>query len=138
MINNTVEFRGKTEEGKWVYGYLYILGKGSEYEEMYILGSLDYREDICDVWKCAEKVIPETVGQFTGLRDRNGVKIFGADVLNSPRWVVTYCGNLNEGLGMHAGWYVQRDGFESWSELENEEWNVVLGNIYDNPELLKR
>ena len=72
-------FRGKTEDGKWVYGYLFVLGKGSEYEETYILGDIDHRDSIYDVWKNAKRVIPETVSQWTSMIDRNGKKIFEGD-----------------------------------------------------------
>lgn len=129
-------FRGKTEDGKWVYGYLFILGKGSEYEETYILGDIDHRDSIFDVWKNAEKVIPKTVGQWTGLYDCHGVKIFEGDIHGIPGWIVTYCADTHEGYGMNAGWYVQRDNFESWMELENHEEHNIIGNIHDNPELL--
>lgn len=37
---------------------------------------------------------------------------------------------------MNAGWYIQRDNFESWMELENCEVHNIIGNIHDNPELL--
>ena len=129
-------FRGKTEDGRWVYGYLFILGKGSEYEETYILGDIDHRDSIYDIWKNAEKVIPETVGQWTGLTDCHGVRIFEGDIHGMPGWIVTYCADIHEGLGMNAGWYVQRDDFESWMELENHEEHNIIGNIHDNSELL--
>lgn len=130
-------FRGKTEDGRWIYGYLFILGNGSEYEETYILGDIDHRDSIYDIWKNAEKVIPETVGQWTGLYDKNGVKIFEGDIEELPGWIVTHCGtNGTEDCGMQVGWYIQRDNFESWTELIASKVHTVIGNIHDNPELL--
>ena len=105
--------RKQLDTGKWVEGYLLVIAKGTEYEQTYILGELDYREDICDVWKVAEEVDPNTIGQFTGLIDRNGKKIFEGDILDTPGWVVTYVADTNESYGMNAGWYYQRDDFES-------------------------
>lgn len=130
-------FRGKRKDnGQWIYGYL-IKGKNYLTEEpVTAIVELDAtffpRSEIAGY----EEVIPETVGQWTGLVDCHGVKIFEGDIHGIPRWVVTYCGNVNEGYGMNAGWYVQRDNFECWVELENTEENNIIGNIHDNPELL--
>ena len=74
-------FRGKRKDGKWIEGYLFVQAKGTEYEQTFILGDLDERESIYDVWQCAEEVIPETVGQFTGKLDKKGRKIFEGDVV---------------------------------------------------------
>lgn len=135
-------FRGKTREGRWAYGSLILAGTYCcilESEDVVHPMDYPYLDDfIGTIDGEATPVIPETVGQWTGLLDENGKKIFEGDVLDFPRWVVTYCADVNESLGMNAGWYTQRDNFESWAELENATDHVVLGNIYDNPELLKR
>lgn len=78
---------------------------------------------------------------FTGLLDKNGREIFEGDIIDG--WAVTYCGDQVSGLGMSAGWYLQRDDFESWIELqsrcnENGDNYEVIGNIYENPELLTK
>lgn len=55
-------FRGKRlDTGDWVEGYLFVTAKGTEYEQTYILGELDYREDVYDIWKVAEEVDPDTI-----------------------------------------------------------------------------
>ena len=89
-----------------------------------------------DSWGENENLIPM---QFTGLKDKNGKEIYEGDIINGL--VVTYLGDSNAGLGMNAGWYLQRDDFESWVELEcrcneNENNYEIIGNIYENPELL--
>jgi uncharacterized phage protein (TIGR01671 family) len=135
-------FRGKcTSTGEWVYGSLIHVGEfccileeddGTRYDYPYLdcyLGVIDGQVIPVD---------PETVGQFTGLIDVNGKKIFEGDIDGIPRWVVTYCADVDDGgLGMNAGWYVQRDNFESWTELENTREHHIIGNIHDNPELLE-
>jgi uncharacterized phage protein (TIGR01671 family) len=77
--------------------------------------------------------------QFTGLLDRKGVKIWEGDIIDGM--IVTFCGDQQEGLGMHVGWYLQRDNFESWVELEsrcnnNGDNYEVIGNVWENPSLL--
>jgi hypothetical protein len=132
-------FRGKTEHGLWVYGSLIhvgdfccILGKddGTDYNYPYLDGDLGCIDGY------ATPVSPETVGQWTGLTDIYGQRIFEGDIHGMPGWVVTYCADVNEGIGMNAGWYVQRDNFESWMELENHTEHRIIGNIHDNPDLL--
>lgn len=88
-------------------------------------------------------VLPETVGQYTGLTDKNGVKIFEGDIVICKKEI---CGNFIDscveigfvemkhgafGLHRKQGYYRP---FKDW--LEDYEYEVI-GNIHDNPELLK-
>ena len=82
------------------------------------------------------EVIPETVGQFTGLCDKNGVKIFEGDILNTETEKPMVIGWSNK----FASFVLNRDGwaFSHWfGESCNPENCVVIGNIHDNSELLK-
>ena len=72
-------------------------------------------------------------GKCTGSYDKNGKLIFENDILNGELYnVVSYGNGENEFLGMNVGWYVQRDNFESWCELNDLEIYEVTGNILDN------
>lgn len=122
-------FRGKTKEDKWVYGYLFTQAEGTEYEEAFILGALDYRDSIDDIWKCAEVVDPKTVGQFTGMFDINGTRIFEGDIVRAfmcygpigMRETTTTI-NFNESDGGYNWCYFDKDTIE------------VIGNIFDAAE----
>ena len=127
-------FRGKRKNGEWVIGY-YTLWN----EKHCIYDGVVYYT-----------VIPETVGQYTGLTDKNGKKIFEGDILESPigrKAIVSF--------GTYKPWSTKdSDDFESWkltltanNDGETElscglgkhcaAYLEVIGNIHDNPELLK-
>ncbi|GHU09555.1 phage protein [Spirochaetia bacterium] len=81
-----IEFRGKRKDtGKWVYGFYYQFAEIEDYHRIF---ENNYR--------CGVAVDPETVGQYTGLRDKNGVKIFEGDIV-----LVSYFGRgFGENLGV--------------------------------------
>lgn len=121
-------FRGKRKENsEWVHGCLYICNDG-QYEISF------YDEDY-DVTRCLCDIIPETVGQFTGLTDKNGKKIFEGDILRnieSNAFVVICYGGCSFCYSYNGTIYGV-DDIEA--VIETNEWEVI-GNIYDNPELL--
>lgn len=120
-------FRGKrTDNGEWIYGnycYAEMIAK-SGYEDLIIEQPADGE---------TRRVIPETVGQYTGLTDKNGKKIFEGDICkhrsnysgNTVISVVTYTD------GHFLALVCENSGFELSEKLE------VIGNIHDNPELLE-
>ena len=75
--------------------------------------------------------------QSTGLIDKNGVEIYEGDIIGW-RYVITYVDSSQPGnLGMSIGFYAQRDDFESYHMLDVGDEYEVLGNVYENPELLE-
>jgi uncharacterized phage protein (TIGR01671 family) len=148
-----VKFRGKRVDNKqWVYGYLVKLGKYSfsDAERYGVVdkaipvgfGSVVYNIEIAEV-------IPETVGQYTGLNDKNNIEIYDNDIVKCLEVTNTdiseyvsdvYWNNCYFGVHQSNTCDVDLGLFDS-TELAFEcpitEIEVV-GNIYDNPELLKQ
>ncbi len=136
-------FRGKRKSnGKWIEGYYAVFDPVDIPDKIRKPKAVIFPVNAkCNWWNKyfhnAIEVLPDTVGQFTGLIDCHGKRIFEGDIHGMPGWIVTYCADVNEGEGMNAGWYVQRDDWESWMPLENHSEHVVIGNIHDNPELME-
>ena len=122
-----VIFRGKRmDNGEWVKGYLYITHTGA-----HEIGSYDAE---INIERFTFDVIPETVGQYTGLTDKNGVRIFEGDIISLVKhdsliYKVVYVPCRYELVNSKGVNCFVLDIYKS----ENIE---VIGNIHDNPELL--
>ena len=131
-------FRGKrTDNGEWVQGNL-LLDKDLEQAQIVWF---DYKstEDGVERYGDGAIVIPETVGQFTGLYDRNGVKIFEGDILSAhldednPDYETVV-----QVIWEEYGWRtMEENGLSDPLDDEDAEIFAIIGNIHDNPELLK-
>ena len=88
--------------------------------------------------KCRIIVDPKTVGQYTGLKDKNGTKIFEGDIVD-VLYDVNYIGVATERIGVfevvHNGCFMGQKGGVRYHFIPSDECTVI-GNIYDNPELL--
>ena len=138
-------FRGKrVDNGEWVEGYLF--DDGIVDSKRMFIGSLvitehkGQGEDVWDIGHAFYEVIPETVGQYTGLTDKNEKKIFEGDIVDC--W--------SEGVNAQGTVQQRKDGlwiiYPAWQKhimwgLCPDEYShttvEVIGNIHDNPELLE-
>lgn len=123
-------FRGKEENSnKWSYGSLLV--RSEENYEMLQVRKYDGVEG--DNWGWSQ-VKPDTVGEYTGLKDMNGKRIFEGDIvklLHSYIRVVKYS-------GLNASFVTcDKDEFLGFLGDYNSNQIMVIGNIHDNPELLE-
>ena len=130
-------FRGKRiDNGEWVEGFYFyeieachcypphhrIISGTNDYNDQY--GKSDYHPITVD---------PLTIGQFTGLTDKNGKKIFDGDIVKDAHHTgVVSFGEFNcsccEGV---YGW-----SFSNGADIRYHSVHEVIGNTHDNPELL--
>ena len=120
-------FRGKQADNeKWVIGYL------SSKHTITIQTPCGHMDEIV--------ICADTVGQFTGLTDKNGKRIFEGDiakVLQGKDKDIAYVGFENGAFMLYpkTGNIYERTLWEYWYN----DWDVeVVGNITDNPELLEK
>ena len=134
-------FRGKrVDNGRWVEGQYTC----EEYEP-HLLKVL-HIDRIAIAGACVSVgVIPETVGQYTGLKDKNGTRIFEGDIVKITGFHTTAIAAVKYGSPSEQstswGWYFDdNDGHAYFlmSKVFCIDYNaIVIGNIHDNPELLK-
>lgn len=132
-------FKGKQiDGGEWVEGTYYHQTEfyGDSIDESYIISSKDVLEDNMMIFY---EVIPETVGQYSGKDDANGEKMFEGDIVkglffhsDSVLSVVTFKDGAF-GLEWNRGTVKTFSAFASICNVRYEK----IGNIHDNPELLK-
>lgn len=134
-MNDRYLYRAKrTDNGEWVEGFLangkwYFSGK-----EICAILPLD----LCFLPHCEIsewiEIDQSTICQCTGLKDKNGKLIWENDILNSGNLVVTWREELASYCITKKGWMYQHFFGEAVDACDCE----VIGNIFDNPELLEK
>lgn len=124
-----IEFRGKRKDiGKWICGNLIYDNISGKY---WIDLSINESEKINGgLHIYAVEVDPETVGQYTGLKDKNGIKIYEGDIIQQ------YNVKAN-GIVIYKYGQFGINGLEMFWNIHSSQTKVI-GNIHDNPELLER
>ena len=147
-------FRGKClYNGKWVKGFI-VASRENTYPDgfdMITVDGINYDElDGCIPHFTSYAVDPSTIGQYTGLTDKNGKKIFEGDIVKCTATNVDCAFTAVVLFGNSNGEYnwgfqlVRISGANANTDIllwvDREETGAfieVIGNIYDNPELIR-
>ena len=127
-------FRGKTEKGEWVYGDLMIGADGAPaiYERLTGAGY---------VCRAGRRVLPESVGQYTGLTDGSGKRIFEGDIVKAQDDVFGSPfehGIIGKIVYDECAFFIEpKNPMDSQWMYDECAVYEVIGNIHDNPEILK-
>ena len=119
------DFRGKRlDNGVWVYGDLHIKAKTPH---------------IHDCFARSVHIDPATVGQYTGMKDKKGTKIYEGDIIkldsfNPPLFVVDF---------VEGAFCLKQDDYGYYTDIHYVQHAginqaEIIGNIHDNPELIKK
>ena len=135
MEQREIKFRGLTKINKWVYGYLDYEPLLEKYFIHVVEGNLN------EVGKKLE-VDPESVGEYTGLKDKNGKEIYEGDIVIA---------NIYTDDDFKLPVYFKRGNFYiDYSDSEADMYTIgefidfcgeiveIIGNVFENPELLKQ
>ena len=139
-MNNRYICKAKRKDnGEWVTGY-YVFQRKCSGVFGQMISELDFdRHLIIDLRGNSHEVIPKTVCRCTGLKDKNGKLIFEGDVVNAlldfGMPIKSVCGFRDGSFGLLAKQHGV-EHFHPFTSLCNITYEVI-GNIYDNPELLE-
>lgn len=131
-MKRDIEFRGKRlDTGQWVYGYLVVEPTGK-----YRIYYKPFYGAVNNNWQYVD---PETVGQLVGVNDKDGQKLYEGDVVD----VYNFHRPIRSVIFFQFGCFmvhvaVSEDDMAEFALSDVVEDDIhKIGNIHDNPELLK-
>lgn len=124
-MDREILYRGINFQKEWVYGDLFHSYANDDIAIAY------YREG--SKTPTFDAIFPESFGQYTGLTDKNGVKIFEGDIISIGEPNIKYIT-----MWRNDGFCAKQIGASSYIGLTYWASDIeVLGNVIDNPELIK-
>ena len=140
-------FRGKTIDEKWIEGFFLVRRLKCKGDKTYMS-----EESVISTGKCEisgaygeheeyfeYEVVPETIGQFTGLTDKNGTRIFEDDIVkvtdDNGSTMLCSCG-IGCVCFYDGSWYIEGEVNDGLYDVDKIYYIEKIGNIHDNPELL--
>ncbi|MES5135881.1 YopX family protein [Prevotella amnii] len=129
MTKREILFRGWNEKNKkWLYGY-YLVNRGEHFisPDEFVNPLASYEDYVVDA---------DSVGQYTGLKDAKGVKIFEGDVIvdESYPYIIQYHEEYSQFVALPKP-DVTIAFYQQWV---NERGLVVIGNVYEDKELIEK
>ena len=125
-----IKFRGqRVDNGKWFYGYpIKQFGVLKIYQD----------QETKDFGEWIYEVKPETIGQYTGLKDNNDKEIYEGDMVQYKNSIEHGIGEVVfDNCGFEFNWLDRNEFPTSMKYLMCSSELEIIGNIYENPELLE-
>ena len=137
-MNREIKFRGKSiGTGEWLYGYLFNFGNRDPLNIPCICACIPTWKDALNIYQ----VHSDTIGQYTGLTDKNGKEIYEGDIIyQEAMFLGVVCISARYGISIQkesSTWSLRNFVFDSDFDTGMFPDIEVRGNLHDNPELIK-